>query len=112
MIMFCLLYKQTSQNFMVSSPIFLGLFLYSFLLQIREFAEKESLLVLSLFFCMKITFTKNANKIRKAVLNNGGYCPCRLEHTEDTLCMCKEFRKQIADPNFKGNCHCNLYSKE
>ena len=42
----------------------------------------------------------------------GGYCPCRLERPEDTKCMCKEFRDQIADPNFKGFCHCYLYYKD
>ena len=41
----------------------------------------------------------------------GGYCPCRLEQTEDTKCMCKEFKEQIADPNFEGFCHCMLYYK-
>ena len=42
----------------------------------------------------------------------GGYCPCRLERTEENKCMCKEFRDQIADPNFKGYCHCMLYYKD
>ena len=41
-----------------------------------------------------------------------GYCPCRLEKTEDNKCMCKEFRDQIADPNFEGYCHCMLYYKQ
>ena len=41
-----------------------------------------------------------------------GYCPCRLERTEDNKCMCKEFREQIADPDFEGYCHCLLYYKE
>ena len=31
--------------------------------------------------------------------------------TEDTKCMCKEFRDQIKDPNFEGYCHCLLYYK-
>jgi len=26
--------------------------------------------------------------------------------------MCKEFREQIADPDFEGYCHCMLYYKE
>ena len=37
---------------------------------------------------------------------NGGYCPCRLEKTADTKCMCKEFREQES-----GECHCGLYIK-
>ena len=41
----------------------------------------------------------------------GGYCPCRLERTEENKCMCREFREQVADPNFTGYCHCMLYYK-
>ena len=50
-------------------------------------------------------------KIKKKKKKKGGYCPCRVEKTEDTKCMCKEFREQIADPNFEGYCHCMLYYK-
>ena len=42
---------------------------------------------------------------------NGGYCPCMFEKTPDTKCMCKQFREQIADPDFEGFCHCMLYYK-
>lgn len=35
------------------------------------------------------------------------YCPCSLEHTDDTVCMCKEFREQT-EPGF---CHCGKYEK-
>ena len=49
--------------------------------------------------------------VKEGLKRTGGYCPCRLERTEDTKCMCKEFRDQIADPNFKGFCHCYLYYK-
>jgi len=38
---------------------------------------------------------------------NNGYCPCRLEKTPDTKCMCKEFRDMD-----EGMCHCGLYIKE
>lgn len=37
---------------------------------------------------------------------NDGYCPCAIERTEDTLCMCKEFREQE-----EGVCHCGRYKK-
>ena len=40
--------------------------------------------------------------VRKGLNARGGYCPCRLERTEDTKCMCREFRDQIADPEFEG----------
>lgn len=50
--------------------------------------------------------------VREGLKRKGGYCPCRLETTEDMKCMCKEFRDQIADPEFEGYCHCMLYYKE
>lgn len=49
--------------------------------------------------------------VRAGLKAKGGYCPCRLEQTPDTKCMCREFREQIADPNFEGYCHCLLYYK-
>ena len=36
--------------------------------------------------------------VKEGLKRTGGYCPCRLERTEDNKCMCKEFREQIADP--------------
>ena len=51
-------------------------------------------------------------RIREGLKMKDGYCPCRLEKTEDNKCMCKQFRDQIADPNFEGYCHCLLYYKE
>ncbi len=57
---------------------------------------------------IKVTEDKELEQeIRKALINNDGYCPCRLEHTKDTKCMCKEFREQEY-----GECHCGLYYKE
>ena len=35
-----------------------------------------------------------------------------LQKIEDNVCMCREFREQIADPEFEGYCHCRLYYKE
>ena len=49
--------------------------------------------------------------IREGLKKRGGYCPCRREDSEDTKCICKEFREQMADPNFEGYCHCMLYYK-
>lgn len=46
-------------------------------------------------------------EIRRALNENDGYCPCRIEKTADTKCMCKEFREQE-----NGECHCGLYIKE
>ena len=49
--------------------------------------------------------------IKEGLKRTGGHCPCRKERSEDTKCMCKEFKKQIDDPNFEGFCHCMLYYK-
>lgn len=46
--------------------------------------------------------------IRKQLRENGGYCPCRLVKNDDTKCICKEFRDQIAQ-GISGECHCGLY---
>lgn len=64
---------------------------------------------------MKITLNPNAevvHTVRQGLERTGGYCPCRLERTEDMRCMCREFRDQIKDPEFEGFCHCLLYYKE
>lgn len=45
--------------------------------------------------------------IKERLKDNNGYCPCALEKTKDTKCMCKEFR----DFNEEGFCHCGLYEK-
>ena len=50
--------------------------------------------------------------VREGLAATGGYCPCRVERTEEYKCICPEFRKQIADPDFEGYCHCMLYYKE
>ena len=44
---------------------------------------------------------------RKAVALNDGYCPCMIEKSEDTKCMCKEFREQETP----GPCHCGRFEK-
>ena len=49
--------------------------------------------------------------IREGLRKKNGYCPCRLEVSEDTKCICREFREQMADPDFEGYCHCMLYYK-
>ena len=64
---------------------------------------------------MKITFNtdeKLVAAIREGLKKKDLHCPCRREMTDDTVCMCREFREQIADPDFEGYCHCMLYYKE
>ncbi len=50
--------------------------------------------------------------IKEGLIQKDGYCPCKLGKAEENKCMCEEFRRQIADPNFEGYCHCMLYYKE
>ena len=50
--------------------------------------------------------------LRETMRQNGGYCPCRLRRVPENICICEEFRKQMADPDFEGYCHCKLYYKE
>ena len=45
---------------------------------------------------------------RKQLKENNQYCPCALEHTEETKCMCKDFRDKIAE-GYIGECNCGLY---
>lgn len=64
---------------------------------------------------MKIIYNpdeKVVEKLRSALKKKDGYCPCRTEKIEDNVCMCKEFREQLADPDFEGYCHCMLYYKD
>ena len=66
-------------------------------------------------FKMKVRLNED-KEIVKAVKHGlkmkNGHCPCVLEISEDTKCMCKQFREQIANPDFEGYCHCMLYYKE
>ena len=64
---------------------------------------------------MKIKLNENKEvvaSVKEGLKRTGGYCPCRLSRTDDFKCMCKEFRDQVADPDFEGYCHCLLYYKE
>lgn len=59
---------------------------------------------------MKVVINKDEKRvamIREALRNNQGYCPCSLIKSDDTECMCKEFREQ----DTPGLCHCGLYEK-
>ncbi len=57
---------------------------------------------------MKKLMIKEVNPdFRYAVEATSGYCPCMLERTPDTKCMCKEFREQKTP----GRCHCGRFEK-
>ena len=45
-------------------------------------------------------------RVAELVEVNGGYCPCAIFQTEDTLCPCKEFREQE-----RGLCTCGRFEK-
>lgn len=61
---------------------------------------------------VKLNADENVVKtIREGLKRTGGYCPCKLQRTEENICMCEEFKSQIADPEFEGYCHCMLYYK-
>lgn len=49
-----------------------------------------------------------AKEIKAHLKENDNYCPCRLQKTPDTKCMCKEFREMI-EKEESGICHCGLY---
>ena len=56
---------------------------------------------------MRIRYNEDAEvvaRLRAALLKRDLQCPCRLQKIEDNVCMCKEFRDQIADPEFEGYC--------
>lgn len=64
---------------------------------------------------MKVRFNEDENvvkMVKEGLVTTGGYCPCRVQRTEENKCMCQEFKEQIADPEFEGYCHCMLYYKE
>lgn len=63
---------------------------------------------------MKVRYNEDEAMVamlKQGLEKKGGYCPCRIEKTEENKCVCKEFREQIADPDFEGYCHCMLYYK-
>lgn len=58
------------------------------------------------------------SKVLSSVRKNQGYCPCKIEKTEDTKCMCKEYKEAIKKmesaedlSSYKNGliCHCGLY---
>lgn len=46
-------------------------------------------------------------EVSSRVEENGGYCPCAIEQTEDTKCICKEFWNSTE----QGECHCGRFIK-
>lgn len=44
----------------------------------------------------------NKKECAQAIKANGGYCPCKFEKNEDTVCPCKEYRTT-------GECECGMF---
>lgn len=55
--------------------------------------------------------TPEAREVSQKIYENHGYCCCAIVKDKDTICMCKDFRDKIQDPEFYGDCHCGLFTK-
>lgn len=53
-------------------------------------------------------------EILEQIKNNGGYCPCKIIHDQDTKCMCKEFKEILKskEESIYDTCACGLYKIE
>lgn len=70
-----------------------------------NFGKRDKILMI------KIVTNSDKNlvkEIRKKIKENNGHCACAIALNDDNLCMCKEFREQIAD-GVIGECGCGLY---
>ena len=57
---------------------------------------------------IKVITKPNTEDIQQALKDNGGYCPCTIIKTPDTLCMCRKFREQMKRKQL-GECHCGIF---
>lgn len=60
-----------------------------------------------------IQITTNPNielvaEIRAKIRENQGHCACAITFDDSNMCICKDFRDQIAREE-SGECHCGLY---
>ena len=53
----------------------------------------------------KVTENKKVIEMLREKLSNDRHCPCQIKKTDDTLCVCKQFRDT-------GICKCGLWVKE
>ena len=53
-------------------------------------------------------------EILEQIKNNGGYCPCKVIHDQNTKCMCKEFKEILKskEKSVYDTCACGLYRIE
>ena len=51
---------------------------------------------------------KKYEEVTETVKANDGYCPCLIQRTPDTKCMCKEFR-DFYESGKEGSCRCGRF---
>lgn len=54
------------------------------------------------------TDTELVLQIRRALKDNDGFCPCKLDKISSNKCLCEDFRLRTASGEY---CHCGLYKK-
>lgn len=52
---------------------------------------------------------ETVSSVIEGLTKTGGYCPCRVQHTPDTKCLCREFREETP---VGETCPCGLYVKK
>ena len=60
---------------------------------------------------MRIKTNPNQDEVQeilRALMDNDGYCPCKVDKIKENKCPCKEFREKVARDT-SGSCHCGLY---
>lgn len=55
---------------------------------------------------MEVKIIEVDPSVAELVKNNDGYCPCMIEQSPETKCMCQMFREQSI-----GKCLCGRYEK-
>lgn len=69
--------------------------------QVLDFCDKQ----------MKIELNEDKElvaTIRAALKEKNGYCPCVVGCSEETKCICHDFKHNVAVGDY---CHCGLYKK-
>lgn len=75
--------------------------------RITQLVRDKAMLMEKLGAQHKLRIVEVIPEFREVVALNDGYCPCMIEKSEDTKCMCKEFREQETP----GPCHCGRFEK-
>ncbi len=53
-------------------------------------------------------------EVQRQLKETGNYCPCRIDRTPESKCMCKFFRDKVKEAKEKGSterieCDCGLW---